>query len=122
GGRTTNVQFVVRPFMNTSLASGARQSGGEFVGDLLNGLSVNYNRSNSFRPTDPAQDLFKNLLPNTTGSDQSWGLGLNLFDGKLVIRGTRYHNYQRNSQTTDMNTLAGRVLRIDLLAPPSSGN
>ncbi|MES1166648.1 MAG: TonB-dependent receptor, partial [Pseudomonadota bacterium] len=116
GGRTTNIQFVARPFMNTKYSASLESSGSSgtrFFGSLLNGLSVNYNKSNSFLPTNPAQDLFKRLLPNTTGTDKSWGLGLNLFEGKLVIRGTHYDNFQKDAQTSDMNTVAGRVLRID---------
>jgi len=116
GGDTTNVQFVVRPFMDTPVTTNLQASGSggsRFFGSLLNGLSVNFNRSDSFLPTNPAQDLFKNPLPNTTGTDESWGLGFNLFDGKLVVRATHYDNFQKNAQTTDMNTVAGRVLRID---------
>ncbi len=112
GGRTTNVQFVARPFFDTKWSANARQTNG-FLGELLNNLSVNYNKSNSFLPTNPAQDLNKNLLPNTTGDDKSWGFGLNVFNNALNIRVTHYDNIQRNSQNNDFNTLAGRVLRID---------
>ncbi|HVS53754.1 MAG TPA: TonB-dependent receptor plug domain-containing protein [Opitutaceae bacterium] len=116
GGQTTNVQFVARPFADTPvLASVAQQgAGGKFLSDVLGGLSVNYNQSRSFLPTVPAQDLFKNPLPNPTGSDRSWGFGLNLLDGKLVVRVSHYDDYQRDAQTNDMNTMAGRVLRVDL--------
>lgn len=113
GDRSTNVQFVLKPFENTSLIKSMTEKGSGFYADLLNGLSLNFNKSNSFLPTDPRQDLYRNILPNTTGTDKSWGLGLNLFDGKLVIRATHFDNFQRNSQTNDINTLAGRVLRID---------
>lgn len=112
GGQTENYQVVVRPFLNTSVARSI-DSKSAFLGDLLGDMSVNYNKSNSFLPTNPAQDLFKNLLPNPTGTDKSWGLGLNLFDGKLVVRATHFDNYQKNSQNNDINTMAGRVLRID---------
>ncbi len=116
GGRTTNVQFVVRPFLNTpvvaTLDKGNRASG--FLGSLLNGLSLNANKSNSFLITNPAQDLFQNLLPNPTGSDKSFGLGLNLFDGKLVVRATRYDNYQKDSQNGDASTMSQRVTRTDV--------
>ena len=125
GGRTTNIQFVARPFMDTPVTRNLDKSGSSasrFFGSLLNGASVNFNKSNSFLITNPAQDLFKNLLPNTTGTDKSWGLGLNLFDGKLVVRATHYDNFQKNAQNNDMNTVAGRVLRLDLMAPPTSGN
>jgi hypothetical protein len=118
GGRTTNVQFVLRPFMKTRVTANLVESstgGSRFFGSLLDGLSVNFNKSNSFLPTNPAQDLYRNLLPNTTGTDKSWGLGLNLFEGKLVIRATRYDNFQRDAQTNDMSTVAGRVLRVDFL-------
>ncbi|MEO5957746.1 MAG: TonB-dependent receptor plug domain-containing protein [Opitutaceae bacterium] len=115
GGHTTNVQFVARPFMDTPWTANLNRSndGGQFFGSLLNGLSFNYNRSNSFLPINPAQDLYRNLLPNPTGKDKSWGFGLNLFGGKVGIRATHYDNLQRNAQTNDMSTIAGRVLRID---------
>jgi len=113
GGHTTNVQFVARPFTDTVVSSSVEQKAGHFLGSLLNGLSVNYNRSNSFLPTNPAQDLFKRILPNPTGTDKSWGLGLNLLNNSLVLRFTRFDNIQKDSQATDINTVAGRVLRVD---------
>jgi hypothetical protein len=124
GGRTTNVQFVLRPLYNTGFTSGLTNSSNgfsRFLGSLLNGLSVNTNKSNSFLVTNPAQDLYRNLLPNPTGSDKSWGLGLNLFDGKLVVRATHYDNLQKDAQTSDMSTVAQRVLRMDFL-PTGAGN
>jgi len=115
GGRTNNVQFVLRPFMSTPLVARLERNGGggRFLAELLNGLSVNTNRSGSFLPTAPAQDLYKNILPNTTGSDKSWGIGLSLFNDTLQIRATRYDTRQRNAQTSDISTMAGRVLRVD---------
>jgi hypothetical protein len=123
GGHTTNVQFVLRPFMDTSVVTklGRNGGGGHFVAELLNGLSLTTNKSNSFLPTNPAQDLYKNLLPNTTGTDKSWGLGLNLFNDTLQIRATHYDNRQNNAQTTDISTMAQRVLRIDFL-PTGAGS
>ena len=125
GGRTTNVQFVLRPFMDTAITANLERSGSSsshFFASLLNGFSLNTNKSNSFLIVSPAQDLYRNVLPNPTGTDKSWGFGLNLFDGKLVTRLTRFDNYQRNSQTSDVNTLAGRVLRLDFIAPVGAGN
>lgn len=115
-GRTTNVQFVLRPFLNTGVVTRLEAGSGasRFFGGLLKGLSVNTNRSNSFLPIPPSQDLYKNLLPNTTGTDKSWGLGLNLMEGKFYLRFTRFDNVQKNAQTTDISTMAGRVLRMDL--------
>jgi len=121
GGRTTNVQFVLRPFMQLPFVSSLQRGGGHFLGDLLNGLSLSFNHSDSFLPTTPAQDLFKNRLPNTTGTDKSWGLGLTLIDNTLSIRVSHYNDLQQNAQTNDINTIAGRVLRIDF-NPTGSGN
>ncbi len=117
GGRTTNVQFVLRPFKDTPLTK--NRDG--FFAELVNGFSINVNKSNSFTPTAPAQDLFRNLLPNTSGNEKSWGVGFNLLHDTLVIRATHYDNFQRNAQTSDINTLAGRVLRIDFV-PTGTGN
>lgn len=115
GGRTTNVQFVARPFAGTRLTEslGRGDSGSSFVAELLNNMSVYFNHSNSFLVSTPAQDLYKRALPNPSGEDTSYGIGLSLFDGKVVVRATHYDNYQRDSQTNDMSTMAGRVLRID---------
>jgi hypothetical protein len=120
GGRTTNVQFVARPFMNTSFTTSMGKKS-TLLGDFLERLSFTYNKSNSFTPTAPAQDLYRNLLPNTSGSDKSWGVGFNLFKDKLVLRVTHYDDFQHNLQTTDINTLSGRVLRIDFV-PTGAGN
>jgi len=125
GGRTTNVQFVLRPFMDTPITAHMEKNGtgaGHFFASLLNGFSVNVNKSDSFLIVSPAQDLYRNVLPNPTGTDKSWGFGLNLFDSKLVVRMTRFDNFQLNSQNSDVNTLAGRVLRLDFIAPASAGN
>jgi len=123
GGHTTNVQFVLRPFMNLHFVEHLAQNGagGQFLSELLNGLSFMANRSNSFLPTNPAQDLFRHMLPNTTGSDKSYGLGLSLFHDTLQIRATRYDDWSRDAQTSDISTVAGRVLRIDF-APTGTGN
>jgi len=122
-GHTTNVQFVLHPFLNTALVTRLEHNGGagHFLGDLLGGLSFYTNRSNSFLPTLPAQDLYRNLLPNTTGSEKSWGLGLSLFNDSLQIRATRYDDIQKDAQTNDISTVAQRVLRIDF-NPTGSGN
>jgi hypothetical protein len=122
-GHTTNVQFVLRPFLNTSLVTRLERNGGggQFLGELLGGLSFYTNRSNSFLPTLPAQDLYRNLLPNTTGTEKSWGLGLSLFNDALQIRATRYDDIQHDAQTNDISTVAQRVLRVDFY-PTGAGN
>jgi outer membrane receptor for ferric coprogen and ferric-rhodotorulic acid len=124
-GRTTNVQFMLRPLYNTKVANDLKASSNgfsRFLGDVLNGISVYTNRSSSFLPINPSQDIYKNLLPDTTGRDKSWGIGLNLMDGKLSIRFTRFDNIQKNAQNTDLSTMVGRALRLDMLAPVTAGS
>ncbi len=115
GGHTTNVQFALRPFLNTPLVTKLQRNGGaaNFFGELLGGLSLYTNRSNSFLPTLPSQDLYRNMLPNTTGTDKSWGIGLSLLHDTLQIRATHFDDVQKNAQTNDISTMAQRVLRID---------
>jgi hypothetical protein len=114
-GHTDNVQFVLHPFVHTPLVTRMEHgdTAAQFFGDLLGGLSLYTNASNSFLTTLPAQDLYRNLLPNTTGTERSWGLGLSLFNDKLQIRATHYNDIQHDAQTNDISTMAQRVLRMD---------
>lgn len=108
-GKTSNIQAIMRPFKDTTLTSNQG-----FLPDLLNGLSIGYNRSDSFIPAPPAQDLYRNLLPNTTGQDESFVLGLNLFKDKVVIRATRYENIQFDFRHGDASVFNQRVTRLDM--------
>ncbi|OHE89089.1 MAG: hypothetical protein A3G75_06455, partial [Verrucomicrobia bacterium RIFCSPLOWO2_12_FULL_64_8] len=116
-GRTTNTQVVLRPFRDLPFTKGEG-----FVPQLLGGMSLLYNKSDSFIPATPAQALpddpsqpyVQHLLPNPTGEDESFGAAFNLFHDKLVIRVTRYDNKQLNSRNNDANTVAQRVIRTDL--------
>ena len=123
GGKTTNVQFALRPFRDLPFLRSVdeRGGGGHYVASALRGLSVYYNTSDSFVPQGPAQDLFGKILPNTTGKDKSIGFGLNLLDGKVVMRVTHYDTAQLNVRNGDTNTVNGRVIRIDLPYQGSSG-
>ena len=115
-GKTTNVQFAVHPLRDLPALKRLSDSGGAngFFGQALRGLSLYFNKSNSFVPQPPGQDLYFNPLPDTTGTDKSYGFGLNLFDNKVVIRVTHYETWQYAARNNDMNTLTGRVLRTDL--------
>jgi hypothetical protein len=116
-GKTTNVQYVVRPFRDLPFLRNLDQPSGaqHVLVSALRGLSLNYNHADSFIAQTPAQDLYLNPLPNTTGADKSYGLGLNLLDGKVVLRVTHYDTLQKNIRNGDANTTAQRVIRTDLL-------
>lgn len=115
-GRTSNVQFVVRPFRNIGALERMSRSGGAkgFLGDLLSDASVFYNTSDSFLVSLPAQDIYRNALPNPTGKDKSYGINLSFFDDKLVIRATHYDNTAVNSRNGDANAFLQRVSRADV--------
>jgi hypothetical protein len=116
-GKTTNTQFVVRPFRGLAMLASLERAGGagRFAADALRGLSLTYNKSDSFTPATPAQDLFLKVLPNPSGEDRSWGFGLNLLEGRAVLRVTRYENAQRNGRNGDTSTIAQRIIRTDLV-------
>mgnify|MGYP001599972145 CR=1 FL=1 len=114
-GKTKQVGFVLKPFRDLSFVNSMNNNGeaGHFFSNLLNGLSVTYNHSDSFTPQTPAQDLFLHPLPNQTGLGKDYGFALNLFDSKLVIRVNRYDDRSINARNGDANTIAQRVLRHD---------
>ena len=117
-GKTTTVQYVARPFRDlSSFLKRVDQCGGAgpYLAEVLHGLSLNFNHSNSFIAATPAQDLYLNLLPNPRGVDKSYGLGLSLLDGKVVLRVTHYQTLQKDIRNGDANTTAQRVIRTDLL-------
>jgi len=115
-GKTTNVQYVLRPFRDLSLRSlSERGRTGSFLADFVHGLSFDYNHANSFIAQTPAQDLYLHLLPNTTGIDKSYGVNLELFNGKVVLRLVHYETSEQNIRNGDANTTAQRVIRTDLL-------
>lgn len=109
-GKTKNYQIVVRPFKNI----GYFQQNRGFLGDLLADMSIGYNKSDSFLPEEPAQDIFLRRLPNSTGEDKSITARFDLFDGKLIISATRYDNNVFNTRNGDANVINQRVLRHDL--------
>lgn len=114
-GRTETRGIVVRPFRGLEMAKRLGSSGGfnEFLGTLFTGLSLHYNRADSFKPQLPAQDLFLRQLPNSTGVGTDYGFGLNLYDGRVVLRVNRYKNSELNSRFGQANTIQNRVLGFD---------
>lgn len=104
-GRTTTLGVVVKP---------------------LPWLRVYANKSDSFLPASLAQvGLFRNLLPNPTGEGEDYGIGLQLFGGKLVMRLNKYETLKIQDRNNNGGTLAQRVHGIDLTttyAPPGLVN
>lgn len=115
-GKTKTAQFVVRPFRDFAILSQASNGSGvgSFFAEAIRGMSVFYNRSDNFVPQSPAVDLFLNPLPNITGKGSDYGVWFNVADGKFAVRINHYENKQLNARDGDANTVAQRVLRLDL--------
>lgn len=115
-GKTQTAGVVVRPFRDFKFIRNMADGSGpvSWAGDLLKGLSLTYNVSDNFFPQAPAVDLFRKQLPNITGEGKDYGFWLNLADGKVVIRFNHYSTKQLNIRNGDANTIAQRVLRLDL--------
>lgn len=115
-GNTSQKSGVVRPFRGATFLNPLDQSGsiGHFFADTLRGLSLNYSKSDSFRPQDPKTDVFLRELPNPSGTGEEYGFGLNMLDGRLVVRFNHYDNRQLNKSGGDAGTIAQRVTRIDI--------
>ena len=117
-GKTKTAQFVARPFRDLKFMRDWAEADGVkgFVGDLLQDVSFTYNKSDNFIPSPPAIDLFLNPLPNQTGQGQDLGLWIQLFDNRLNVRINHYKNVQFAARNGDANTIAQRVLRLELFA------
>ncbi|MBM3853805.1 MAG: TonB-dependent receptor, partial [Verrucomicrobia bacterium] len=115
-GSTTQRGAVARPFRGWERINALARSGGAtgFFGQALNGLSLTYNRSDSFRPQDPRVDLYLNPLPNPSGEGEDKGFTLTLFDHKFLLRVNSYETRQIKTRGGDAGTIAQRVTRTDV--------
>jgi hypothetical protein len=116
-GRTKTSGAVVRPFRNLAWFNRQAREGsgaGRVLAGALQGLSLTYNKSDSFRPTDPKIDIFLRSVPNPSGQGTDYGFWLNLFDGRVVLRFNRWENKSKDNQSTDISTISQRVTRMDV--------
>lgn len=79
----------------------------------LHWLSLYANKSDSFVPETPAQTLYFTPLSDPSGKGKDYGLGLNLFGGKLFVRINRYRTSQLLSRSGSAGTAATRAWRVD---------
>ncbi len=115
-GDTKSFSAVLRPFRDLAGLRRMAESdnpASRFFSDLFRGMAFSYNKSDNFLVQAPAFDLYLNDLPNTTAKGTDYGIWLNLLDGKLVIRGTKWENTQFDIRNGDANTVAQRVMRMD---------
>ncbi len=115
-GKTDQKGVVLKPFRGWSQIDQMASGGGatSYFGQLLRGLSLTYNESNSFTPQDPRYSLYLKELPNPSGEGKDYGFALNMFDNRFVLRVNRWETSQLNARNGDAGTIAQRVLRTDL--------
>ena len=115
-GKTKQAGAVVRPFRGAAFLDQLNRSGttGHFFADALQGLSLTYNKSDSFRPQDPKVNLYLQSLPNPSGTGKDYGFWLNMADGRFVLRVNHWENKQLNKSGGDAGTIAQRALREDI--------
>jgi outer membrane receptor protein involved in Fe transport len=77
-------------------------------------LHLHANKSDSFVPSTPAQNLHASALPDPTGKGLDYGFSLSLFDGKLNLRANQYETRQINARNGQSTTLAGRAVKNDI--------
>ncbi|MES2692278.1 MAG: hypothetical protein V4773_02320, partial [Verrucomicrobiota bacterium] len=79
----------------------------------LRWISFYWNQSDSFRPSAPKQDLYLNRLPDPSGVGKDYGIQLNLFKEKLVLRFNRYITRQLKTPNGPSATFVSRIRRMD---------
>jgi hypothetical protein len=113
-GRTTTVGYVVKPFRNWGFIERQRSAGGlsAFTGNLLSGLTLFFNKSDSFRPETPAVGITLEDLPNPSSNDKTYGFSINI-GSKFVLRANKYETKAINSRAGQSAIFAQRVGRVD---------
>ncbi len=118
-GRTEQRGVVVKPFRGIGFLDRWADGGaglGRFFAGAVSGLSLHYNRSDSFKPAAPAQDVFGKWLPDPGGKGKDYGFALNLLDGKLVIRVNKYETKQINSRSGASAGFAKTLWNMDYIS------
>ena len=118
-GRTEQRGVVARPFSGFAFVDRqAAQTTGptRLLAGALRGLSLHYNRSDSFKPAAPAQNVFGQWLPDPGGKGRDYGFALNLFDNRLVLRVNKYETRQANSRSGASAGFAKSLWMMDYLS------
>jgi hypothetical protein len=113
-GETTTLGYVAKPFRNLGFIENMRSKGGvgAFTSSLLSGLTLFYNKSDSFQPATPAVGITLEELPNPSSNDKTYGFSLNI-GTKFVLRANKYETRQINSRAGQSAIFAQRVGRVD---------
>lgn len=102
-----------------SIGKGTTRTGGVVL-KPLRWLHVHGNKSDSFTPDAIAYSLYRRILPDPTGEGEDYGITLNLFGDKLLIRVNRYKTLQINARNGDSGNIAQRGYRLDFASATGS--
>jgi hypothetical protein len=113
-GDTKTAGIVVKPFRGWGFLDRTRAGGGAagFAANLLSGMTLYYNKSDSFRPEAPAISILLNELPNPSSEGEDYGFSVNL-GNKFVLRANKYETKQVNTRAGQSAIFATRTLRVD---------
>jgi hypothetical protein len=113
GGSTRTQGGVVKPFLHWESIDRAA-AGGSLLASLATGLQFHYNKSNNFNAPPAVQyDFFGNPLGKPQGHGRDYGVGVSLFNNKLVARLNWFDSTDENSPQAIASTVTGRTVRID---------
>ena len=117
-GETKTKGVVVKPFRGWRWVESASNSSGlaRWGGQALRGMTVFYNKSDSFQPQDTAYNVFLEALPNPTGRSEEYGFSFNLFDDKFNVRLAHQQTTQFHTRS-GIGVIATRAMSIDFDIP-----
>ncbi len=97
---------------NWALGEGTTKTAGVVV-KPLRWFTVFLNKSGSFQPAAPAQNIYLKRLLDPTGNGEDYGFTLSLFDGKFHVRVNKYKTTEINRRNGESGTIAQRVQRVE---------
>lgn len=98
---------------NWAARSGRTKTAGVVV-KPLRWLHLHWNKSDAFKPAEPAKNLYGDMLPDPTGIGKDYGFSLNLFNDRLYVRFNKYETLQRNARNGPTSNFANSLRRVDI--------
>ncbi len=110
---TKTLGVVVKPFQGWDAIDNAAENG-NFLADVIRGLSFHLNKSDNFTaPGSIEYDFFGNQLGKPQGKGKDWGVGLSMFHNKLYLNLDWYEADDQNAPSSAAGTPIGRIERVD---------
>jgi len=111
-GSTRQKGVVVKPFLNWRQIDEAVTRGNP-VADIVRGMAMHYNESDSFTPADTQYNVFGDALANPTGTGKDYGVSFNnILGSRLSMRISKYETLQTAARGT-IGVISTRANRMD---------